>query len=136
MLNTLQCSNAGSPLSLLCKIFCDSWVYWSIFLILIHSKNIFFYILNELNCLFGFSERGTDQFSVHTSADVATWTQAFQSRLTDARSKDCNHIFVETFSVWEHAQYVRINLETYFGKGAGLQYVSIATNKACDGIGN
>lgn len=59
---------------------------------------------------------------------------AFRNFLTDARHKDCSDILPEAFNIGKRGQYVKIFLETYFGYGAGLQYLDIATEANCYGM--
>ena len=56
----------------------------------------------------------------------------FRSHLTDVRGKECMDIFLEHFNIGGRGRYVKINLETYFGKGAGLKYVDVTTSGTCE----
>ena len=65
--------------------------------------------------------------------DASNWITAFQSRLTDARNKPCEEIFLEVFDVGITGQYVKVNLETFFNEGAGLQFINIVTSEVSSG---
>ena len=81
------------------------------------------------------SSRGTNQFSVYisTTAPNAGWSLTLTDNLPDARSIDCANIPILMFDINRFGRYVKITLDSYYGRGSGLRYVDILYSKPCTG---
>lgn len=57
------------------------------------------------------------------SNDASTWFDTISETLNDVWQTPCDQIQMQTLTVDVNARYIKIETISYYGQGAGLQFV-------------
>ena len=71
-----------------------------------------------------FNFSGTKLFMIEMSLDQSKWTTAVSSSLHSVSGKSCKDIKEEKFEATYFGRYLRFKAIDFYGKGAGLQFIS------------
>ena len=84
--------------------------------------------------LVNFHYRGTKDFTINLSNDGRRWIHGLTGTLKDVKGQGCS-VSVEEFYLPKKREerYVRVVLNSYYRKGAGLQWIHFTSKKEIAG---
>lgn len=71
--------------------------------------------------------RGTKDFMVEVSDDLKEWRISFKGTLSSAKGKGCKAPVQDVY-IGETLRYIRFKATSYYGHGAGLNYLGWAAD--------